>query len=126
MDTANFTEWFITIVVPWARKREGMKALISDNLSSHISPHVIEKCEQLNIAFILLPPNSIDKLQVQTLDRDESPSTSNGGQPVHGPTTSSTSTSVASNSNDQPTPGSSSQSRTSPQHESNSSDSVSN
>lgn len=63
MDTANFTEWFMTIVVSWARKRDGVKALIGDNLSSHISPHVIEKCEQLNIAFILLPPNSTDKLQ---------------------------------------------------------------
>lgn len=57
--------------------------------------------------------------------RDESPSTSNEEQPVHGPTTSSTSTSVASNSNDQPTPGPSSQSQTSPQHESNWSNSVS-
>ena len=63
MDGANFTEWFMTIVVPWARKREGMKALIGDNLSSHISPQVIEKCEKLNIAFILLPPNATDKLQ---------------------------------------------------------------
>ncbi|GFN90861.1 hypothetical protein PoB_001736700 [Plakobranchus ocellatus] len=59
-----------------------------------------------------------------TSQQDESP-TSNEEQPAHGPTTSSTSTSVASNSNDQPTPGPSSQSRTSPQHESKSSDYVS-
>ena len=63
MDTANFTEWFMTIIVPWARKRAGVKALIGDNLSYHISPHVVETREQLNIAFILLPPHSTDKLQ---------------------------------------------------------------
>ncbi|KAK3742337.1 hypothetical protein RRG08_028249 [Elysia crispata] len=64
MDAANFTEWFMTIIVPWqARKRAGVKALIGDNLSYHISPHVVETREQLNIAFILLPPHSTDKLQ---------------------------------------------------------------
>lgn len=38
MDGQNFQEWFQTIVIPWAKRKEGRKALIGDNLSSHISP----------------------------------------------------------------------------------------
>lgn len=63
MDGQNFQEWFQTIVIPWAKRKEGRKTLIGDNLSSHISPQVIQQCEELNIAFILLPPNAADKLQ---------------------------------------------------------------
>lgn len=63
MDGANFLEWFNTIVIPWAKKKEGKKVLIGENLSLQISPQVIHKCEELNIAFILLPPNATEKLQ---------------------------------------------------------------
>lgn len=58
MTSNNFEEWFDTIVVPWARRLSGKKVLIGDNLSSHISISVIQKCNKHNIAFILLPPNS--------------------------------------------------------------------
>lgn len=61
MDGANFEEWFLTIIVPWARSCEGPKLMIGDNLSSHLSQHVITKYEELNIRFVL--PNSTDKCQ---------------------------------------------------------------
>ena len=63
MDSSNFDEWFLTIVVPWARKKEGKKVMIGDNLSSHQSSNVLEQCDNYGISFILLPPNSTDKLQ---------------------------------------------------------------
>lgn len=37
--------------------------LIGDNLSSHLSAEVIQKCEENEIAFCFLPPNSTHKLQ---------------------------------------------------------------
>lgn len=63
MNTANFEEWFTMIAVPWARGKTGRKVIIGDNLSSHISTSVLQKCSQLDIYFILLPPNSTDKCQ---------------------------------------------------------------
>ncbi|KAI8764075.1 CAunnamed protein product [Biomphalaria glabrata] len=63
MDSVNFEEWFLTIAVPWARRKLGRKVVIGDNLSSHISHLVLKKCEEHNIGFILLPPNSTDKCQ---------------------------------------------------------------
>ncbi|GFN97405.1 tigger transposable element-derived protein 2 [Plakobranchus ocellatus] len=63
MDSVNFEEWFTSVVVPWARHRSGSKVMIGDNLSSHINRIVLEKCEQLDIKFVLLPPNSTDKCQ---------------------------------------------------------------
>ncbi|XP_060804831.1 uncharacterized protein LOC132904249 [Amyelois transitella] len=57
-DSTTFLDWFNTIIVPWARKLEGPKVVIGDNLSSHINSEVIELCEKYNIRFVLLPPNS--------------------------------------------------------------------
>lgn len=57
-DSTTFLDWFNTIIVPWARKLEGPKVVIGDNLSSHINTEVIELCEKHNIRFVLLPPNS--------------------------------------------------------------------
>lgn len=34
-DAATFQDYFLKIVVPWARKLEGPKVVIGDNLSSH-------------------------------------------------------------------------------------------
>ncbi len=53
-----FEKWFFSIAVPYFRRLDGPKVLIGDNLCSHISPAVISKCEDLNIRFVLLPPNS--------------------------------------------------------------------
>lgn len=58
METTIFCDWFQNIVLPYFKKREGKKALIGDNCSSHLSLWVIERCKKENIAFILLPPNT--------------------------------------------------------------------
>jgi hypothetical protein len=57
-DTAAFTDWFITIALPTLRRQEGPKVLIGDNLSSHISQTVISLCQENNIRFTCLPPNT--------------------------------------------------------------------
>lgn len=51
-DECCFLDWFHTIVVPWAKKRDGKKMLIGDNLSSHFSGEIIKKCNERNISFI--------------------------------------------------------------------------
>ncbi|XP_022187493.2 uncharacterized protein LOC111046286 [Nilaparvata lugens] len=58
MDLEMFEEWFQRIILPYARKLTGEIALIGDNLSSHISLEVVRMCEENNIKFVLLPPNS--------------------------------------------------------------------
>ena len=63
MNLDNFEEWFFSIVLPWARRREGKKVLIGDNLSSHLSLKVLAECLRLNISFVMLLPHSTDKCQ---------------------------------------------------------------
>lgn len=63
MDTKNFTEWFLSVVVPWAKNKTGKKVIIGDNLSSHLNEEVLEQCQHHNIGFVLLPPHSTDKCQ---------------------------------------------------------------
>ena len=57
-DAVCFDDWFHTTVLPWARKIEGKKVMIGDNLSSHFSVDVLELCEKENIHFVCLVPNS--------------------------------------------------------------------
>lgn len=57
-EACSFDDWFHNIILPYAREKEDKIVLIGDNLSSHISPAVIETCEKNNISFTLLPPNS--------------------------------------------------------------------
>lgn len=57
-DLPLFDDWFEKILLPFVKKLEGRKAIIGDNLSSHLSLHVIKLCRENNINFILLPPNS--------------------------------------------------------------------
>lgn len=57
-DMAVFEDWFFSLCVPHLSRLQGRKVLIGDNLSSHVSQHVIQKCEELDIQFVLLPPNS--------------------------------------------------------------------
>lgn len=57
-DNVCFEDWFTNVILPYMRRLDGKKILIGDNLSSHVSAHVIEKCEEANISFVLLPPNS--------------------------------------------------------------------
>ncbi|XP_018392970.1 PREDICTED: uncharacterized protein LOC108772024 [Cyphomyrmex costatus] len=57
-DMNIFEDWFMTICLPFLKKLPGKKALIGDNLPSHISQMVISQCQENDIGFILLPPNS--------------------------------------------------------------------
>ena len=47
---------------------ESKKILIGDNLSSHMSVEVFSKCIEMNIAFILLSPNSLHLTQPLDVD----------------------------------------------------------
>ncbi|CAH2004705.1 unnamed protein product [Acanthoscelides obtectus] len=57
-DANSFEDWFFTTVIPALRREEGKKVIIGDNLSSHLSYKVVKACEDHNIAFVALPPNS--------------------------------------------------------------------
>lgn len=58
MDEFCFQEWFKTIALPYFKKLDGPKAMIGDNLSSHLSGEVIGLCKKNGIKFICLPPNT--------------------------------------------------------------------
>ncbi|XP_050313649.1 jerky protein homolog-like [Anthonomus grandis grandis] len=57
-DQSLFEDWFFKIIVPYYRRLDGPKAIIGDNLASHLSEAVIKKCKEKNIRFIFLPANS--------------------------------------------------------------------
>ena len=57
-DLQSFSDWFTTTAFPYLKKLPGKKVLIGDNLSSHLSLEVISACEENDISFIFLPPNS--------------------------------------------------------------------
>jgi hypothetical protein len=46
------------MALPHFKNLHGNKILIGDNLASHISLNVVQECQNNNINFILLPPNS--------------------------------------------------------------------
>lgn len=62
-DSVCFDDWFHSIIVPYVRNKPGRKVLIGDNLSSHFSESVLRACEELNIAFVCLPPKTTHLLQ---------------------------------------------------------------
>ena len=62
-DNVCFDYWFLTIMLPYFRKKEGKKVLIGDNLSSHFNDSVIQACQEHNISFVCLPPNSTHMCQ---------------------------------------------------------------
>lgn len=57
-DLTMFQDWFFTILLPYFKKLDGPKVMVGDNLSSHLSPLVIKQCQDNDIRFVLLPPNS--------------------------------------------------------------------
>lgn len=57
-DSGMFEDYFKTVVLGWAKNITGPKAMIGDNLSSHLSPDIINLCEEHDIRFVFLPPNS--------------------------------------------------------------------
>ena len=62
-DANCFNDWFFSIALPTMKKLDGKKVLIGDNLSSHMNPDVVKACEENNIVFICLPPNSTHLMQ---------------------------------------------------------------
>ena len=44
-DMTCFRDWFFTLILPYCKKLSGLKVLIVDNLSSHISPDVLQTCQ---------------------------------------------------------------------------------
>ncbi len=59
-DLQQFNEWFETVLIPYIKKFliDLPKVIIGDNLSSHMSYSIVEKCVQYNIRFVFLHPNS--------------------------------------------------------------------
>lgn len=58
IDLPTFEEWFTSHLLPELKKREGKKVVIGDNLTSHLSINVLRLCQENNICFVCLPPNS--------------------------------------------------------------------
>lgn len=61
-DSDLFEQWFFKVALPHFKKHDASgqapKILIGDNLASHLSMRVIQTCQEHNIRFVLLPPNS--------------------------------------------------------------------
>lgn len=57
-DEMYFSDWFDTIVIPWAQELNGHKVVVGDNLSSHFSSDIIQKCLDNDIRFVCLPANT--------------------------------------------------------------------
>ena len=62
-DSFCFQDWFKNHMFGILMKKPGKKVLIGDNLSSHINYDVIKMCEENNISFVALPPNTTHLLQ---------------------------------------------------------------
>lgn len=58
IDAPTFRDWFLTCFLPHAKRLDGRKVLIGDNLSSHLDNDVIAACESNNVSFVCLVPNS--------------------------------------------------------------------
>lgn len=58
IEASCFTDWFRSTFLPHAMNLPGKKVIIGDNLSSHFTDEVLDLCNQNNIAFLCLPPNS--------------------------------------------------------------------
>ena len=57
-DGYTFSDWFMTVFLPTAKKQNGTKVIIGDNLSSHLNEEIVTQCQANDIRFIFLPPNS--------------------------------------------------------------------
>lgn len=57
-DSECFDDWLATIVVPYFSKLSGIKVLIGDNLSAHLSVESVRLCKKNGIRMVFLPSNS--------------------------------------------------------------------
>jgi len=53
-----YEDWFRSIALSYLKKKEGEKVLIGENLSSHFNQDVLNLCQQHQIKFVCIPPNS--------------------------------------------------------------------
>lgn len=58
IDSPTFRDWFETSFLPHAKRLPGKKILVGDNLSSHFDPVVLKLCQENEIEFVCLVPNS--------------------------------------------------------------------
>ncbi len=63
LDSFCFRDWFENVLLKDARRKEGKKVLLGDNLQTHMSGKVISRCAEENIEFVCLPAHSTDKMQ---------------------------------------------------------------
>src|SRR5690349_17822185 len=52
IDGATLSEWVRSVLLPHARRLEGQKVIIGDNLSSHFTDDVIDLCRESAISFV--------------------------------------------------------------------------
>ncbi|KAJ8931623.1 hypothetical protein NQ314_015439 [Rhamnusium bicolor] len=57
-DAESFEDWFLSIVNPWAKQKQGTKVVIRDNLSSHLNVNIIVECQRHGIKFVFLPAHA--------------------------------------------------------------------
>lgn len=58
MDGATFRDWFKSCFLLHAKRLDGRKVIIGDNLSSHMDVDVLNMCSDNDIDFVCLAPNS--------------------------------------------------------------------
>lgn len=63
IDSVTFRDWFMTCFLLHAKRLNGRKVMIGDNLSSHIDGDILRLCQENDIAFVCLVPNSTHLLQ---------------------------------------------------------------
>lgn len=57
-DGCTFRNWFFRILLPHVKKKSGFKVVFCDNLASHLDPEIIARCQENQVKFVFLPPNS--------------------------------------------------------------------
>ena len=57
----------MSVALPYLKPLQGKKVLVGDNLSSHFSAEIIQKCEENQIAFCFLTSHSA----LKRLDRSK-------------------------------------------------------
>ena len=58
MELSVFEDWLLILCVPDLNPLHSPHVLIGDKFFSHVSHYVIQKCSELDVRFVLLPPNS--------------------------------------------------------------------
>lgn len=61
-------DWLIPLILPILKNQEGVRVIIGDNLSLHISLEVLRHCQINDSKFIALPPNATHLLQPLDVD----------------------------------------------------------